>query len=217
MKRYMMRVWVFIFISVGVFLAEAVPQEKLSDPCSLEVMEMSLSTALDICSQSLPVDVDPDLLASLNDGDATVTVSIPNLEGRYVLAWLVHFADAHATVREDGRVYVAADKKLRANDPTFDCYKETEGPWLDPLEKALKIKVNIDLKDSGAGMVLRLMASQMGVSMIIDPAVLRTGDLNEKCTLSTEEGATAKDALAAVLGQAGLTYVLQGGVIYISK
>lgn len=200
--------------------AKTAPLETLNTPHSLRIM----ATGLDLILKTEPIwkplqiDVDPDVLSKLKKDKTKCTISIKDVEVKYVLAWMIHFAGANATVREDGSIYITTSDKLSEGDQVFECYKEINGKWAIELEKELRGKTHgQNLKDAPVSMYVQSLNDIYGIPVIIDPMLLVGGELRKKITTSVETDCSCGKALASVLKQVGLTYKLQGGVVFITK
>jgi hypothetical protein len=166
----------------------------------------------------LQVDVDPDLLSKLTKDDTECTISVHNVEIKYVLAWIIHFADANATVRDDGSIFIAGRDTLKQSDPIFACYKETEGNWFNELTKKLDGKsYAINLTDASIDGYLKTAHLTYGLPMIVDPALVKDDYHVAKVTIHGESSESCGEQLTFALRQVGLVYKLQGGVVFITK
>lgn len=205
----------------SISLAEPASKDVLDEPHSLACYNASTSKVIgtELFWKPLQFNLDPDVQSALEKDQAVCTMFFYGADFKYVLAWVIHAADANATFRDDGSIYIAPKEKLKVCDPVFACFRDTEGPWVDELSKQLhEDAIEETLTEDTFIKYLNSFHNRyLGLSFVVDPTLPVDEVYNAKVGAHVGAEGTCGDELASVLKQVGLTYKLQGGAVLISK
>ncbi len=93
--------------------------------------------------------------------------------------------------------------------------EDAKDDWVVKVEKAFEQKVSFKLDGASLEATLELIQKSSGVSIVLDPAVAKaSGDT--KISLTVKD-MPVRRALGLVLKLAGLRYILQDGVVFVSS
>lgn len=196
-------------------------QEMLDHPITLMTRSIDIKTTLALSGiwEPIKLEVDPEIFPEDWSKILSTSISVRDVDKKYILSWLINFADAHATIRDDQSIYITTPKKLEINDTIFECYKETEGDWVGKLTKKLEMR-SPEVRLNGCSVMeyIDLQANLLGFSFLIDPEVLCDKELRtNKISIQVNSDKSCGEELKFVLNQSGLIFKLQGGVLFITK
>lgn len=169
------------------------------------------------CTRSgMPFNVSPKLLPANGAPKVGLVCNFRDTEVRYIIAWVARFLDA--TVRiEDGTIHVRPRIEQPTNDPIFECTEETEGEWKAMVEGRLLTRLAYDSPDSlPFDKWIKAIGEKAEFPLIVAPPVGLPDTTQPTLQLSTAEQ-TCAELLTSALGTIGMTYRIQGGVVFITN
>jgi hypothetical protein len=148
------------------------------------------------------------------------------LQTRYLLSWWLHLSGSGARVQSSNRqttlepqgqlfrgIEIVITDDIGDSAPYFLCWRETSGQWRDALSQRLQQPYQGPTGSIGFFHFIEDIAKKATISFIFDPKVMHV-DASTRVTV-VNTSATIGAVLSEVLGQLGLGYELQGGVIYV--
>ncbi|WP_372806252.1 hypothetical protein [Pontiella sp.] len=207
-------------LCTGVAAPASTMHEKLETPLSLHMHKMGLDSIFELSPLWTPLEiqVDPELVSALGKSRRRCSIQVRDVEAKYLLGWMIHLAEARGEIADDGTIRVASRSAVKINDPLFECYKETGGEWRDALDQVLrKHALEQNFAHAPVDAYLTLVGAMYGLPVLIDPKVIEDKATELKVSFEGGSEMTIAEQIQAVLGLAGLSYKLQGGVLFISK
>lgn len=164
----------------------------------------------------MPLDFSTNSFAGVDHRKTGVRCTFRGTEIRQVVAWVVKFLDGTARI-EDGTLVVRPKSEQPSSDPVFECTEETDGAWKAPLERQLVTPMGGPLEGiRDFNPWVKVIAEKAELSLILDPRL----SLSSAEMPALPQGANGQpwgDLLKSGLKGMGLTYRLQGGVVFITK
>lgn len=168
------------------------------------------------CTRSgMPFDISPKLFPATNAAPSGLVCNFRNTEVRYIMAWVVKFLNATARL-ETGTIVVRPALEQPGNDPIFDCTEETEGEWKPLIERSLLTPlIHHATNTLTFGQWIKTIAEKAECPLIVAPPLGLPGTRQPTLPLNAD-GQTCGALLKSGLETIGMTYRIQGGVVFIT-
>jgi len=138
------------------------------------------------------------------------------LPKRYFLAWMLHLYNLAGRVEDDTLVVT----KNGESAEVFQCFKEPDGSWRKQVDAALQRPVTITATNCEVGQSLSFLSVKTDAPLLLDRPLMANErnffpfPLDRKVDFAFTNVPLA-EVIFSVFKPLGLTYQVQGGVIFI--